>query len=139
MIIERSPDLYCAYSNEEDIPLNGCGETIEECKQNVQNCIEIVDEFDERSRPKFLDDDYEIVYEFDLDLEYKGYRGSVDFSTEDVVYFGKIQNIDDLVSFEGESVPELETNFKDSVDDYLETCKEIGKESKTKSHGSNRN
>lgn len=65
MIIEKSPDLYCAYSEEEDVPLNGCGNTIEECKQEVLNCIETVKEFDERNRPKFLDDDYEIVYEFD--------------------------------------------------------------------------
>ena len=66
MIIEKSPDLYCAYSEEEDVPFNGCGDTTKECKQNVQNCIEIVDEFNERSRPKFMDEKYELVYEFDL-------------------------------------------------------------------------
>ena len=65
MIIEKSPDLYCAFSEEEDVPFNGCGDTIEECKQNVQNCIEIVDAFDEKSRPKFMDEKYELMYEFD--------------------------------------------------------------------------
>lgn len=61
-------------------------------------------------------------------LEYKGYIGTVQFSADDKVFFGKIQGINDLVLFEGESVSELENSFKESVDDYLETCKEIGKE-----------
>ena len=61
-------------------------------------------------------------------LEYKGYLGTVEFSADDKVFLGKIQGINDLILFEGESVTELENNFKESVDDYLETCKEIGKE-----------
>ena len=61
-------------------------------------------------------------------LEYKGYIGTVEFSADDMVFFGKIQGLNDLVLFEGESVSELEKSFKESVDDYLETCKEIGKE-----------
>ncbi|SHF75179.1 Predicted nuclease of the RNAse H fold, HicB family [Salegentibacter echinorum] len=61
-------------------------------------------------------------------LEYKGYIGTVEFSADDKVFFGKIQGMNDLVLFEGESVSELENSFKESVDDYLETCKELGKE-----------
>lgn len=61
-------------------------------------------------------------------LEHKGYIGTVEFSADDKVFFGKIQGINDLILFEGESVSELENSFKESVDDYLETCKEIGKE-----------
>ena len=61
-------------------------------------------------------------------LEYKGYIGSVEFRADEKVLCGKIQGINDLILFEGESVSELENNFKESVDDYLETCKEIGKE-----------
>ena len=60
-------------------------------------------------------------------LEYKGYIGTVEFSAEDKVFFGKIQGINDLILFEGESVSELENSFHESVDDYLETCEEIGK------------
>ena len=55
-------------------------------------------------------------------LEYKSYIGTVEFSAEDKVFFGKIHGINDVVTFEGVSVPELETAFKESVDDYLETC-----------------
>ncbi|MDT0648508.1 type II toxin-antitoxin system HicB family antitoxin [Autumnicola edwardsiae] len=60
-------------------------------------------------------------------LEYNGYLGTVAFSADDKVFFGKIQGINDLILFEGESVSELENNFRESVDDYLETCKKIGK------------
>ena len=60
-------------------------------------------------------------------LEYKGYLGTVEFSAEDKVFFGKIQGINDLVLFEGESVSELEASFIESVDDYIQTCKDIGK------------
>lgn len=61
-------------------------------------------------------------------LEYKGYYANVHFSSDDNVFFGKLAGINDLVSFEGESVTELMNTFKDATDNYLETCKELGKE-----------
>lgn len=60
-------------------------------------------------------------------LEFKGYIGTVDFSAEDKIFYGKIQGIKDLVTFEGTSVDELSTVFEDSVNDYLETCKVLNK------------
>ncbi|TCC98355.1 type II toxin-antitoxin system HicB family antitoxin [Pedobacter hiemivivus] len=60
-------------------------------------------------------------------FEYEGYIGSVEFSAEDRVFFGKIHGINDLVTFEGASVNELESAFKDAIIDYLKTCKELGK------------
>lgn len=61
-------------------------------------------------------------------LEYKGYSANVHFSAEEDIFYGKIFGINDLVSFEGETVKELKQAFREAVDDYLETCKEIGKE-----------
>lgn len=61
-------------------------------------------------------------------LEYKGYYTSVHFSAADDVFYGKLEGIDDLVDFEGTSVKELKDAFNEAVEDYLETCKEIGKE-----------
>jgi len=52
-------------------------------------------------------------------LTYKGYTGTVKFSTEDKVFFGKIEGIDDLVSYEGEDVSALENNFIKAVEDYM--------------------
>ena len=59
-------------------------------------------------------------------LKYKGYIGSVAFSEKDNVFFGKIEGIDGLVNFEGESVKELTDSFHEAVEDYLEYCKEEG-------------
>ena len=42
------------------------------------------------------------------------------------VFFGKIEGIDGLVNFEGESVKELTDAFHEAVEDYLEYCKEEG-------------
>jgi predicted HicB family RNase H-like nuclease len=60
-------------------------------------------------------------------LEHKGYIGTVEFSAEDRIFFGKIQGINDLVTFEGSSVEELEEAFQEAVMDYLETCKTLNK------------
>jgi predicted HicB family RNase H-like nuclease len=61
-------------------------------------------------------------------LEHKGYIGSVEFNADDKVFFGKILGIKDLVTFEGESVSELEQSFHDMIEDYLQTCKKLKKE-----------
>jgi predicted HicB family RNase H-like nuclease len=42
---------------------------------------------------------------------YKEFIGSVHYSTEDGVFFGKIEGIDDLISFEESSVKELKCAF----------------------------
>ncbi|MDX9870959.1 MAG: type II toxin-antitoxin system HicB family antitoxin [Clostridia bacterium] len=53
---------------------------------------------------------------------YKDYIGSIHYSTSDEVFFGRIEGIDDLISFEGSSVEELKTAFQEAVEDYLELC-----------------
>ena len=69
-------------------------------------------------------------------LQYKGYHGSVEFSSEDNVFFGKIVSIRDVVTFEGKTVSEITKSFHYMVDDYLKTCKELGKEPDKKYSGS---
>lgn len=61
-------------------------------------------------------------------LTYKGFIGSVHFSAKDKAFHGKIEGIDDLVTFEGQSVDELLKAFHEEVDDYIALCKETGKE-----------
>jgi predicted HicB family RNase H-like nuclease len=60
-------------------------------------------------------------------LEHKGFFGSVEFSSEDDCLFGKIIGINDLITFEGNSVIELKTAFFEAVDDYLQLCEKAGK------------
>lgn len=55
-------------------------------------------------------------------LEYKGYIGSVEFSEEDGVFFGKVMGIRALLSYEGTTAQELVTDFHEVVDEYLELC-----------------
>jgi predicted HicB family RNase H-like nuclease len=61
-------------------------------------------------------------------LEYKGYFANIHFSAEDEIFYGKIIGINDLVSFEGNSVLELKSAFQEAVEDYLDTCKKLNKE-----------
>lgn len=69
-------------------------------------------------------------------LAYKNFIGSVHFSSDDDVFFGKIEGINDLVTFEGSSVEELVSAFHEAVDDYLTLCKEAGKKPRKSYKGS---
>ena len=59
-------------------------------------------------------------------LNYKDYIGSVSFSAEDEVFYGKIEHISDLIVFESDNAHDLKTAFEESVDDYISFCKEKG-------------
>jgi predicted HicB family RNase H-like nuclease len=61
-------------------------------------------------------------------MTYKGYIGSVHFSEDDETFYGKLEAINDLIMFEGESVRELKKAFREAVDDYIQACKETGRE-----------
>jgi len=65
------------------------------------------------------------------ELTYKGFTASIDHSSTDNIFYGKILGIDDLVNFEGTTEKELEQAFQEAVDDYIETCKQVGKELQT--------
>ena len=61
-------------------------------------------------------------------MEYKGYLGSVEFSEEDALFYGKVMGIRALISYEGTNAAELVTDFHGAVDDYLELCAQSGTE-----------
>lgn len=61
-------------------------------------------------------------------MEYKGYVGSVEFSEEDSLFFGKVLGIRALVSYEGENAHDLVEDFHVAVDDYLSHCEAEGTE-----------
>jgi len=60
-------------------------------------------------------------------LKYKGFIASVSFEDEDNILFGKIEGINDLIMFEGESVTEIKQMFREAVDEYIESCKHFNK------------
>ena len=55
-----------------------------------------------------------------MSMEYKGYKADIHFSDEDGVFYGKLIEISDLVSFEGRDVLSVEKAFKDAVNDYIQ-------------------
>lgn len=61
-------------------------------------------------------------------MKYKGYVGSVEFSEEDSAFFGKVQGIRSLLSYEGQNAKELVEDFHGVVDDYLSLCEAEGEE-----------
>ena len=56
---------------------------------------------------------------------YKGYTASMIFDTEDKIIVGRVMDIDDIISFHGESVAEFEANFHAVVEDYVAACAEL--------------
>ena len=60
-------------------------------------------------------------------LSHKGYSGSVETSVTDNVLHGKILFINDLVTYEADNIPQLKVEFEAAVNDYLDTCAQIGK------------
>lgn len=60
-------------------------------------------------------------------FSYKSYTGSIEFSTEDMCLFGKVQMIQDLIMYDGETLEELKVSFESAVDEYLEMCVEEDK------------
>ena len=63
-------------------------------------------------------------------LEYKGYKGSVEYSKQDDCLFGKVQGLSkELIAYEGNTLEELRHDFEEGVDSYLEYCRAEGVES----------
>ena len=60
-------------------------------------------------------------------IRYEEFIGSVHFSANDDCFFGKIEGIDDLVTFEGRDVDELKRAFQDAVLDYKTICQKLQK------------
>ncbi len=59
-------------------------------------------------------------------LRYKGYTGSIEYSKEDYLLCGQVLGIRGLISYEGKTGKDLESDFIEAVDDYLFTCEEQG-------------
>jgi len=61
-------------------------------------------------------------------LQYKGYIGRVEIDKDRGLLWGKAINTRDTITFEGQTLDEVRQAFQESVDDYLEFCKEKGVE-----------
>ena len=56
-------------------------------------------------------------------LEYKGYKGSVEYSKADNCLCGKVLGMSkDLILYEGNTIDELRADFEAEVESYLAGC-----------------
>lgn len=61
-------------------------------------------------------------------MNYKNFEAAVNFDEDAEIFHGEVVNTRDVITFQGSSVKELKKAFEDSVEDYLEFCRERGEE-----------
>jgi predicted HicB family RNase H-like nuclease len=61
-------------------------------------------------------------------LHYQDYTGVFAYDEEADLFHGRVIGLRDVVTFEGRSIDELKSALADSVEDYLDFCKELGQE-----------
>lgn len=59
-------------------------------------------------------------------LEYKGYYGNVEYDLESKMLYGQLLGIKGAYIYEGKTLDELETDFKEFVEDYILSFEEKG-------------
>lgn len=67
IIIERTKDQFSAYAENVN-GIYGGGDTVEEAKQSIQEAIRLLKKYNKADQiPAILNDEYEIVYKFDIE------------------------------------------------------------------------
>lgn len=61
-------------------------------------------------------------------LGYKGYHTRIEYDRNEDALFGSLEGIEDKIIFQGKSIEEFKKRFYTAVDDYIELCREVGKE-----------
>ena len=61
-------------------------------------------------------------------MNYKGYSAIIEVDTEAEILFGRVIDINDVITFKGKTVEEARQEFHNSVDDYLAYCEDLGEE-----------
>lgn len=61
-------------------------------------------------------------------LEYRDYIGSIEVSLADNCLFGRVLGIQGSISYEGNTLDKLKSDFKQAIDDYLYDCEQEGTE-----------
>lgn len=57
---------------------------------------------------------------------YKGYTAAMAFDAEDKIIVGRVQDIDDIITFDAVSVAEFEATFRSAIDAYIKACERLG-------------
>lgn len=74
VLIEKNQDGFWGHAI--NVPsVNGYGETVEECKANVFEGIEVAKTLEGKNKFPFTDGEYEVVFNFDVQSLLENYKG----------------------------------------------------------------
>jgi predicted HicB family RNase H-like nuclease len=59
-------------------------------------------------------------------MSHKGYTARVEYDERDNIFIGRILGIRSIISFHGETVKQLRTEFERAIKEYLADCKKEG-------------
>lgn len=59
-------------------------------------------------------------------MNYKGYTARIGFDERDNIFVGRVLGLRTLISFHGETVAELHSEFEAAIEDFLRDCEEQG-------------
>lgn len=63
-----------------------------------------------------------------LKFEWMGFTGIADWDSKAQVYFGRVDNIKDIVTFQGTDTENCELEFRISVEEYINFKEELSNE-----------
>ncbi|HCM90980.1 MAG TPA: toxin-antitoxin system HicB family antitoxin [Lachnospiraceae bacterium] len=69
-------------------------------------------------------------------MECRGYHAKIEYDKEDMIFVGRVIGINDSVNFHGRSVDELTMEFDNAINNYLDYCRQAGKEPEKEFRGS---
>jgi predicted HicB family RNase H-like nuclease len=61
-------------------------------------------------------------------MTHDGYVATIELDEDAGLFHGEVINTRDILTFQGRTLDELKTAFADTVADYIEWCRERGKE-----------
>ncbi len=61
-------------------------------------------------------------------MEYKGYHAKIEYDDVDNIFVGTVIGLNDMLGFHGASIDELRISFQNCIENYLQWCKESGRE-----------
>lgn len=121
-------EKFIGISNTDEVPSK---EEYEKACHRMEELIHLVNNDTPESDPNFqeLDRVSDIIIKYEevhypipeLTLRHRGFTGTVDWNDPDGLFYGQVKGIEpDLVSYEGKTLQELETDFKEALKLYLE-------------------
>ena len=68
-------------------------------------------------------------------MTYKGYSARIEFDAGDMLFYGTVAGISDDIIFAADNARQLEKDFHEAVDDYIEYCAKLGRPPKKPASG----